>query len=128
LLEFVEDKKFDRLGVFNYSHEESTHAYTLNDNVPAQVKQERADRIMQAQQEISMELNTERIGKIYKVLIDRKETDHFIGRTEFDSPEVDNEVLIPARDNYYRIGDFVDVRIDSVAEFDLYGTAIPKQG
>lgn len=122
VLEFIEKSRFDRLGVFTYSHEESTHAHTLNDDVPAEVKQERADRIMEVQQEISYELNQEKIGQTFKVLIDRKEKDYFIGRTEFDSPEVDNEVLIPAENTYLRTGDFVNVHIDSATDFDLFAS------
>ncbi len=121
---FVEEMKFDRLGVFTYSHEENTHAYSLVDDVPAEEKQERADRIMAVQQDISLELNQAKVGKQYKVLIDRVEKDHFVGRTEFDSPEVDNEVLITAKDEYLRIGDFVNVEIESAAEFDLYAKRI----
>lgn len=124
VINFVEEMKFDRLGVFTYSHEENTHAYTLNDNVPEEEKQERADRIMAVQQDISLELNQAKVGKQYKVLIDRIEKDHFVGRTEFDSPEVDNEVLITAKDEYLRIGDFVKVEIESAAEFDLYAKRI----
>jgi ribosomal protein S12 methylthiotransferase len=124
LVQFVEETKFDRLGVFTYSHEENTHAHTLNDDVPSETKQERADQIMEIQQEISYQLNQERVGATYKVLIDRIEKDHFIGRTQYDSPEVDNEVLISAKENYFRIGDFVDVKIDSATDFDLYGTAV----
>jgi ribosomal protein S12 methylthiotransferase len=121
VLKFVEEMKFERLGVFTYSHEESTHAYTLEDNVPQEIKQERADEIMALQQDISYELNQKRIGENHKVLIDRIEKDHFIGRTQFDSPEVDNEVLIEAKDEYLRIGDFVNVNITDATEFDLYG-------
>src|SRR5574343_678182 len=120
VLKFVEEMRFDRLGVFTYSHEENTHAYTLEDNIPDEEKQERADQIMAVQQDISLELNQAKVGKQYKVLIDRKEKDHFVGRTEYDSPEVDNEVLITATDEYLRIGDFVNVEIESAEEFDLY--------
>jgi ribosomal protein S12 methylthiotransferase len=105
LKDFVRKYRFDRLGVFTYSHEENTHAFMLEDDVPMEVKEERVAEIMSIQQEISNSLNQEKIGKTFKVLIDRKEGDHFIGRTEFDSPEVDNEVLIDATDNYLRIGD-----------------------
>ncbi len=119
VIDFVEKTKFDRLGVFTYSHEENTHAYSLVDDVPEELKQERADQIMAVQQDISLELNQAKVGKQYKVLIDRIEKDHFVGRTEFDSPEVDNEVLITATDEYLRIGDFVNVEIESAAEFDL---------
>jgi ribosomal protein S12 methylthiotransferase len=124
VISFVEEMKFDRLGVFTYSHEENTHAHTLVDDVPADEKQERADRIMAVQQDISWELNQAKVGKQYKVLIDRIEKDHFVGRTEFDSPEVDNEVLITAKDEYLRIGDFVNVEIESAAEFDLYAKRV----
>jgi ribosomal protein S12 methylthiotransferase len=124
VISFVEEMKFDRLGVFTYSHEENTHAHTLVDDVPADEKQERADRIMAVQQDISWELNQAKVGKQYKVLIDRIEQDHFVGRTEFDSPEVDNEVLITAKDEYLRIGDFVNVEIESAAEFDLYAKRV----
>ncbi len=120
VMKFVEDMRFDRLGVFTYSHEENTHAYSLVDDVPDTEKQERADQIMAIQQDISLELNQAKVGKEYKVLIDRIEKDHFVGRTEFDSPEVDNEVLITAKDEYLRIGDFVNVVIESAEEFDLY--------
>jgi ribosomal protein S12 methylthiotransferase len=124
VLKFVEEMRFDRLGVFTYSHEENTHAYSLVDNIPDEEKQERADQIMAVQQDISLELNQAKIGKQYKVLVDRIEKDHFIGRTEFDSPEVDNEVLITAKDEYLRIGDFVQVEIESAEEFDLYAKKI----
>ncbi len=127
LLRFVEDMRFDRLGVFTYSHEENTHAYLLNDDVPADVKQERANEIMEVQRGISYDLNQARIGATYKVLIDRVEGGYFIGRTEFDSPEVDNEVLIPVNDSYARVGDFADVQIDDAQEFDLYGHLYPDQ-
>ncbi len=120
---FVESQKFDRLGVFQYSHEEQTHSYSFVDDVPVEVKQERADIIMELQQGISEERNKAKVGQVFKVLVDKKESGHFVGRTEFDSPEVDNEVLIPA-EHYVRIGDFTQVRIDSATEFDLYGTPI----
>ena len=119
--DFVEAMKFDRLGVFTYSHEENTHAYTLEDNVPENVKRERADAIMELQAGISFELNQEKIGKTFKVLFDRIEGEYFIGRTEFDSPEVDNEVLVKKSDTYVRIGDFANVKITSADHFDLYG-------
>lgn len=120
---FVEETRFERLGVFQYSHEENTHAYSMPDDIPAEVKQERNDLIMELQQGISQELNQEKIGKTFKVLFDRKEGGHFIGRTEFDSPEVDNEVLIPAS-QYVRQGDFANVRITDATEFDLYGEVV----
>lgn len=122
--EWVEQTRFDRLGIFTYSHEENTHAYKLNDDVPAEVKQERAQRIMEIQQGISFELNLQKVGKEFKVLIDRKEGNYFIGRTEFDSPEVDNEVLVDAREHFLRIGDFAQIRINNAEEFDLYGEPV----
>ncbi len=120
---FVERMRFDRLGIFNYSHEENTHAYLVEDNVPEEVKQERSDEIMALQQTISEELNQAKIGKTYKVMVDRKESGFFVGRTEHDSPEVDNEVLIPA-EQYARQGDFVQVKINKAEEFDLYGDIV----
>jgi ribosomal protein S12 methylthiotransferase len=125
LLRFIEETKFDRLGVFTYSHEENTHAFNLIDDVPQETKQERAAAVMQVQQIISKKINSTKINKIFKVLFDRKEGNYFIGRTEFDSPEVDNEVLVDAKNNFIRIGDFANVKIDSVEEFDLFGTVIP---
>lgn len=121
VVEFVEKTRFDRLGVFTYSHEEKTHAHALVDNVPEEVKQERAEQIMEVQQGISYELNQQKIGNTYKVLIDRKEGDYFIGRTEFDSPEVDNEVLIDANMYYLRQGGFSNIKIIRAEDFDLYG-------
>lgn len=121
--EFVEKMRFDRLGAFQYSHEDNTHSYTMPDDIPAEIKQERADTIMELQQGISQELNQQKIGNTYKVLFDRKEGGHFIGRTEFDSPEVDNEVLVPAS-QYVRLGDFAHVKINAAEEFDLYGDVV----
>jgi len=121
--EFVEKMRFDRLGAFQYSHEDNTHSYTMPDDIPAEIKQERADAIMELQQGISYELNQQKIGTTVKVLFDRKEGGHFIGRTEFDSPEVDNEVLVPAS-QYVRLGDFASVKIINAEEFDLYGDVI----
>ncbi|MDZ7899720.1 MAG: 30S ribosomal protein S12 methylthiotransferase RimO [Arcicella sp.] len=120
---FVEKMRFDRLGVFTYSHEDQTHSYSFEDDIPAEVKQERADEIMAMQQDISMELNQTKIGNTYKVLFDRKEGGHFIGRTQYDSPEVDNEVLIPAT-QFVRLGDFANVKINRAEEFDLYGDLV----
>lgn len=120
---FVERMRFDRLGIFNYSHEENTHAYSVEDNVPEDVKQERSDEIMALQQTISEELNQAKVGQTVKVLVDRKESGYFVGRTEFDSPEVDNEVLIPA-EQYARMGGFVQVKINKAEEFDLYGDIV----
>ncbi len=122
--EWVRNQRFDRLGCFTYSHEENTHAYNLVDDVPAEVKQRRVDEIMEVQSQISWELNQEKIGKQFNVLIDRKEGNYFVGRTEFDSPDVDNEVLIPAQDVYLSIGEFVQVEIESAEEFDLFGKLI----
>ncbi|TDE12451.1 30S ribosomal protein S12 methylthiotransferase RimO [Dyadobacter psychrotolerans] len=121
--EFVEKMRFDRLGAFQYSHEDNTHSYSMPDDIPAEIKQERADAIMELQQGISYELNQQKVGNTYKVLFDRKEGGHFIGRTESDSPEVDNEVLIPAS-QYVRLGDFANVKITSSEEFDLYGEVV----
>ena len=121
--EFVEKMRFDRLGAFQYSHEDNTHSYSMEDNIPAEIKQERADAIMELQQGISYELNQNKIGNIYKVLFDRNEGGHFIGRTQSDSPEVDNEVLVPAS-QYVRLGDFAFVKITNAEEFDLYGEVI----
>ncbi|MDC0201840.1 30S ribosomal protein S12 methylthiotransferase RimO [Flavobacteriales bacterium] len=124
LLDFVQESKFDRLGVFTYSHEENTHAHTLDDDVPMEVKHQRAEEVMDLQSSISYELNQKRIGKIYKVLFDRKEGDYFIGRTEFDSPDVDNEVIVNAKDFYVRIGDFANIKIIKSDHYDLYGEVV----
>jgi ribosomal protein S12 methylthiotransferase len=124
LKDWVQGTKFDRLGVFTYSHEENTSAYDLDDDVPEKVKKVRAEEIMDLQTHISWELNQEKVGKIYKVLFDRKEGDYFIGRTEFDSPDVDNEVLVKAKDTYVRMGDFANVIIEKVDHFDLYGVVV----
>jgi ribosomal protein S12 methylthiotransferase len=124
MLEWVKETRFDRLGIFAYSHEENTHAYLLKDDVSAKTKEKRVEAIMQAQQEISNQLNQEKIGKTYKVLFDRKEGNYFIGRTEFDSPEVDNEVLVDAKKFYVRVGDFANVKITSAEDFDLYGEIV----
>jgi ribosomal protein S12 methylthiotransferase len=124
LKNWVQDTKFDRLGVFTYSHEENTSAYDLDDDVPEKVKKVRAEEIMDLQTHISWELNQEKVGKIYKVLFDRKEGDYFIGRTEFDSPDVDNEVLVKAKDTYVRMGDFANVIIEKADHFDLYGVVV----
>lgn len=124
MMEFVEQARFDRLGVFSYSHEENTHAHSMPDDVPSETKQERLESIMELQQGISLELNQQKIGRILKVLVDRKESGNFIGRSEFDSPEVDNEVIIKSK-SYLRLGDFVNVEINAVTEFDLTGEAQP---
>lgn len=119
--DWVQEMKFERLGCFTYSHEENTHAYLLEDDVPEEVKQARAAEIMDLQSQISWDLNQEKIGQTFKCIIDRKEGQHFIGRTEFDSPDVDNEVLIDAAKFYVKTGDFVNVKIIDATEFDLYG-------
>ena len=125
MYDFVEKMRFDRLGVFTYSHEENTHAYSLEDDVPEKTKRERADKIMELQSGISYELNQEKVGKTFKVLFDRVEGDYFIGRTEFDSPEVDNEVLVKKEgDVFVRIGDFANVEITSADHYDLYGNLV----
>lgn len=125
MLRWVEDTKFDRLGIFTYSHEENTGAFSLKDDVSEKIKKQRADAVMAIQQEISYNLNQQKIGKTFNVLFDRKENDFFIGRTEFDSPDVDNEVLVKAtKDTYVRIGDFAKVKINNASDFDLYGELI----
>ncbi len=121
---WVEASRFDRLGIFTYSHEENTHAYKLIDDVDEAVKQERAETIMEIQQGISFELNQQKIGKEVKVLVDKKEGDFYLARTEFDSPEVDNEVLISAKDTYLRVGDFANVKITGAEDYDLYAKVI----
>ena len=124
LANWVEQTRFDRLGCFTYSHEENTHAFKLEDIIDQEIKEDRVAEIMDIQQQISLEINQSKIGKNFKVLIDRKDGDYFVGRTEFDSPEVDNEVLIAASDNYGRIGDFVNVQIQRAEEFDLFGDIV----
>ena len=124
LKNWVRDTKFDRLGVFTYSHEENTSAYDLEDDVPAEVKAARAEEIMAIQQEVSMRLNGEKVGKEFKVLIDRKEGNFFIGRTEFDSPDVDNEVLIDASKYFVRQGDFVQVKVYEASDYDLFAEPV----
>jgi len=121
MLEFVERSRFERLGVFPYSHEEKTHSHSMNDDVPEDIKQDRAETVMQLQESISEEINQTKVGKTFKVLIDRMEGGQFVGRTEHDSPEVDNEVLISAENTYLPIGDFVDVKITESSAFDLIG-------
>ena len=124
LRQWVQDTKFDRLGVFTYSHEENTSAHVLDDDISDEVKKARQEEIMDLQTHISWELNQEKIGKTFKVLFDRKEGDYFIGRTEFDSPDVDNEVLVKANDTYIRMGDFANVLIEKTDHFDLYGVVV----
>ena len=122
MVEWVQEQRFERLGVFTYSHEENTHAYLLEDDVPAEEKRRRADEIMEVQSHISYEANQKLVAKELRVLIDRKEGDEYVGRTEFDSPEVDNEVRIFSPENYVRVGDFIDVTIDSADFYDLFGS------
>ncbi len=124
LMDFVAEMRFDRLGVFQYSPEENTTAFNLPDDVPAEIKQEREDRLMALQQQISLELNNEKVGKIFKVLIDKKEGDYYVGRTEFDSPEVDNEVLISDENSLLQTGQFYNVKIIRSDFYDLYGELV----
>lgn len=124
LKQWVQDMRFERLGCFTYSHEENTHAYNLEDDVPEEVKIDRANQIMEVQSQISWELNQEKIGKEFKVVIDRKEGNYFVGRTEFDSPDVDNEVLIDATKTYLKTGEFTKVKIVEAEDFDLYAEVI----
>ena len=120
LKEWVKNTKFDRLGCFTYSHEENTGAYKLTDDVPQKIKNDRLNEIMEIQSQISWELNQKKIGKKFKVLIDRKRGNYYVGRTQYDSPDVDNEVLIQADTNFLRVGEFVDVKIIEASDFDLY--------
>ncbi len=124
LCDFVRRMEFERLGVFQYSHEEDTRAYELEDDVPAELKTERANRIMEIQQDISFQKNQSKIGQTYRVLFDRKEGGYFVGRTESDSPEVDNEVLVDASKQYVRVGDFAEVEITDASEYDLFGEVV----
>ncbi len=124
LKEWVKEMQFERLGCFTYSHEENTHAYKLEDDVPEEVKQNRANEIMELQSGISWQLNQEKIGKTFRCIIDRKEGNYFVGRTEYDSPDVDNEVLVDARIFYVKIGDFTELEITDASDFDLYGKPV----
>lgn len=124
LKDWVSDQRFDRLGCFTYSHEENTTAYDLEDDVPQEVKEARVEEIMALQSQISWEKNQEKIGKVFRCIFDRKEGNYFVGRTEFDSPDVDNTVLIPAENTYTSIGEFANVKITSAEEFDLYGELV----
>ncbi|MCR9227621.1 MAG: 30S ribosomal protein S12 methylthiotransferase RimO [Flavobacteriaceae bacterium] len=124
LKQWVQEMRFERLGCFTYSHEENTHAYNLEDDVPEEVKQERANIIMEIQSQISWELNQEKIGQTFRCIIDRKEGSHFVGRTEFDSPDVDNEVLIDAAKHYVKTGDFVHIKITDASDYDLFGEPV----
>ena len=124
LKKWVEEMRFERLGCFTYSHEENTHAFSLEDDVPEDIKQERANEIMEIQSQISWELNQQKIGQTFRCIIDRKEGNYFIGRTEYDSPDVDNEVLIDASKHYLKQGEFFNIKITEAADFDLYGEPI----
>ena len=124
LKRWVQDTRFDRLGVFSYTHEENTTAFQLVDDIPEKTKKARAEEIMELQSQISYDLNQCKIGKTFKVLFDRKEGDYFIGRTEFDSPDVDNEVLVKSSNTYVRLGDFAKVKIKKADHFDLYGVVV----
>ncbi len=124
LMDFVNQWRFERLGVFTYSHEEGTHAFGMKDSISQKTKEARAAELMQLQERISLELNEQKIGRTFRTMIDRKESGNFIGRTEFDSPEVDNEVLIDASENYLRIGDFAQIKITAAHEFDLIGKPV----
>lgn len=121
LKQFVINSRFERLGCFTYSHEENTHAFQLEDTIPEKVKEARVAEIMEIQGQISFDLNQEKIGKVYKCIFDRKEGNYFIGRTEFDSPDVDNEVLVDATEHYLQIGQFIAIEITEATDFDLYG-------
>ncbi len=124
LKEFIEKVKFDRMGVFTYSHEEGTHSFLMKDEIPGKEKQRRADELMEIQASISSQLNLQKIGNDMKVIIDRKENDHYVGRTEFDSPEVDNEVMIHAKNHYLRTGEFTRIKITDALPFDLIGKPV----
>ena len=124
LKNWVKETRFERLGCFTYSHEENTHAYQLEDDVPEEVKTQRAAEIMEIQGQISWELNQRYVGGVYRCLVDRVEDGFFVARTEFDSPEVDNEVLVDAKKHYLRVGDFVDLKIVEAADFDLYAEPV----
>lgn len=124
LKNWVKETRFERLGCFTYSHEENTHAYQLEDDVPEEIKEQRAAEIMEIQGQISWELNQRYVGGVYRCLVDRVEDGFFVARTEFDSPEVDNEVLVDAKKHYLRVGDFVDLKIVEAADFDLYAEPV----
>ena len=121
LKQFVKDSRFERMGCFAYSHEENTSAYDLVDDVSEEVKQKRVADLMEVQAQVSFELNQEKVGKVFKCIFDRKEGDHFIGRTEFDSPDVDNDVLVDATKHYIQMGQFIDIKITEATDFDLFG-------
>ena len=124
LNDYIADIQFDRLGTFMYSHEEDTSAYLMANDVPDEIKADRSNRLMETQQEISFNKNLKKIGQKYKILVDRKEGEYFVGRTQYDSPEVDNEVLVNAAENYLRVGDFAQVEIINAESYDLYGRLV----
>ena len=126
LKEWVEEMRFERLGAFEYSHEENTGAYVLEDDVAAEVKFQRVNEIMEVQSQISWELNQQKIGKTFRCLFDRKDGEYFYGRTEYDSPDVDNDVLVDAREHYIKIGEFIDIKIHEAGDYDLYGTPVKE--
>lgn len=127
LKDWVEEMRFERLGAFEYSHEENTGAFVLEDDVPADVKFRRVNEIMEVQSQISWELNQEKIGKTFKCLFDRKDGEYYYGRTEFDSPDVDNDVIVDAREHYIKLGEFIDIEIFEAGDFDLHGKPVVKQ-
>jgi ribosomal protein S12 methylthiotransferase len=127
LKDWVEEMRFERLGAFEYSHEENTGAYVLEDDVPAEVKFKRLNEIMEIQSQISWELNQEKIGKTFRCLFDRKDGEFFYGRTESDSPDVDNDVIVDAKEHYIKIGEFIDIEIHEAGDYDLYGTPVVRQ-
>ena len=124
LKDWVEEMRFERLGAFEYSHEENTGAYVLEDDVPAEIKFRRVNEIMEVQSQISWELNQGKIGKTFRCLFDRKDGEHYYGRTEFDSPDVDNDVIVDAKEHYIKIGEFIDIEIYDAGDFDLYGKPV----
>ena len=124
LKQFVIDSKFERMGCFAYSHEENTHAFKLKDDVSEEVQNQRVEELMEIQGQISFDLNQEKVGKVFKCIFDRKEGDYFIGRTEFDSPDVDNNIIVNATENYIQIGQFIDIKITEATDFDLYGDTV----
>ena len=124
LKEFIRESKFDRLGCFTYSHEEDTTAYLLEDDVPQEIKEKRVEEIMEMQAEISFHLNQEKVGKVFTCIFDRKEGSDYIGRTEFDSPDVDNEVIVDATKHFLQLGQFIDIEITEATDFDLYGQPV----
>ena len=124
LKEFVKNTRFERMGCFTYSHEENTHAYNLQDDVPEEVKNQRVAELMEIQGQISFDLNQEKVGEVFRCIFDRKEGNYFIGRTEFDSPDVDNNVIVDATKSYIQIGQFIDIKITEATDFDLYGETL----